>query len=625
MSAAKDKRPLAGVRQTARRRRGAWVAIFFAVLLLGGVVALFRGNVERVNTLWVGAEIAADGGMRVTEVIDYDFGAPHTTRHGIYRDLPDLPYDADSAEVSVTMDGVRMPWELDVGDRYEKPDGQREIATRIKVGDPDDSVTGVHRYRIQYTLSDVVQKGKIAWNAVGTGWQVDRSDVQIHVVAPYQLIGARCVQGTDGSVNPCTARPDGPGRLDVTLDRLHGHEGVTLYASGGQKPTGVPQTLPAPPSGAKAVGTTVESPLRVALFASCLTALCAGAAVGLLRLLGRDRTAQEGPGGPPGRIRRGLARRSAAPPPSAAVPPEGLSPAQGGILLAERVESHHQVAWLLSMTIEGRITVGGTAQNPTLRRRETADAPDDPAGSVDASIARSVLDTIFAGRDWVTLGPRDAQFRAGWQFLHRELAVWQETSDLWDEAAANRARLGRPVGIAATLLGFVTTAVGAWLGGGRHASGRTVLLLGLLAVGVGLALWLRSWELHRRSPRGTDLRLRTQAFQRYLADPSALSGDEPLDAERLELYTAWAVALDAAHAWDRAVADSTAAPRHRSTLTSGFFPGFALGLITASATSSVPPPSSSSNSSGGGSGAGFSSGSSGGVGGGSGGGGGGSW
>jgi len=382
--------------------------------------------------------------------------------------------------------------------------------------------------------------------------------------------------------------------------------------------------LPAPPSGPRAVGTTVQSPLRVALFVFCLTALCAGVAVGLLRLLGHDRTAQEGPGGAPGRTRRGFARRFAAPPLSSAVPPEGLSPAQGGILLAERVESHHQVAWLLSMAIEGRITVEGMAQNPVLWRRETADAPDDPAGSVDASVARSVLDTIFAGRESVTLGLRDAQFRAGWQLLHRELTAWQETSDLWDEAAANRARLGRPVGMAATLLGFVTTAVGAWLDGGRHASGRAILLLGVLAVGAGLALWLRSWELHRRSPRGTDLRLRTQAFQRYLADPPDLSGDEPLDTARLELYTAWAVALDAAHAWDRAVADSTAAPQHRcSTLTSGFFPGFALGLITASAASTAPPPSSSSNSSSGSGG--FGSGSSGDVGGGSGGGGGGSW
>ncbi|MFJ8871664.1 DUF2207 domain-containing protein [Streptomyces sp. NPDC102473] len=610
--------------QTAGPRRGAWVAIFFAVLLLGGVVALFRGNVERVNTLWVGAEIAADGNMRVTEVIDYDFGAPHTNRHGIYRDLPDLPYNADSAQVSVTMDGARIPWELDVGDRYEKPDGQREIATRIRVGDPEYIVTGVHRYRIQYTLSDVVQQGKIAWNAVGTGWQVDRSHVQIHVVAPNNLTGARCVRGTDGSERPCTARPHGAGRLDITLDRLDGHEGVTLYASGDQKPSGAPQTLPAPPSCAKAIGTTVQSPLHVALFASCLTALCAAAAVGLLRLLGRDRTAQEGPGGAPVRTGRGFARRSATPPLSSAVPPDGLSPAQGGILLAERVESHHQVAWLLSMAIEGRITVEGTARNPVLWRRDTVDAPDRLADSVDASIARSVLGTIFAGRDSVTLGLRDAQFRAGWQLLHRELTAWQKTSDLWDEAAANSARRGRPVGIAATLLGFVTTAVGAWLNGGRHASGRTALLLGLLAVGVGLALWLRSWELHRRSPRGTDLRLRTQAFQRDLADPPDLSGEEPLDAARLELHTAWAVALDAAHAWDRAVADSTAAPRHRSTLTAGFFPGFALGLITASAASTAPPPSSSSNSSGGG-GGGFGSGSSGDVGGGSGGGGGGSW
>ncbi|WP_107055839.1 DUF2207 domain-containing protein [Streptomyces griseus] len=97
--------------------------------------------------MWVGAEIAEDGSARVTEVIDYDFGHPADSRHGIYRDLPDLPYDEEAAKVVATMDGGRVPWELRVGDRYEEPDGQRRIATRIQVGDPDRTVTGVHRYR----------------------------------------------------------------------------------------------------------------------------------------------------------------------------------------------------------------------------------------------------------------------------------------------------------------------------------------------------------------------------------------------------------------------------------------------------------------------------------------------
>ncbi|WP_323376861.1 DUF2207 domain-containing protein [Streptomyces sp. RB17] len=85
--------------------------------------------------MWVGARIAADGSARITEVIDYDFGYPHTARHGIYRDLPDLPFDEDAAHVAVSMDGHRVPRELTAGDYYARrgtapahPRGQRAVA-----------------------------------------------------------------------------------------------------------------------------------------------------------------------------------------------------------------------------------------------------------------------------------------------------------------------------------------------------------------------------------------------------------------------------------------------------------------------------------------------------------------
>lgn len=615
MSAANDGRTRASWTLTRGRRRFTWLKIFFAALLLGGVVAGFRtgGNVERVNTMWVGAQVAADGSIRVTEVIDYDFGHPDTTRHGVYRDLPDLIDDQEYAKVAVTMDGHRVPWEFDVGDYYEAPDGRREIATRIKVGDPGGSVTGLHRYRIQYTLTDVVKKGRLAWDAVGTGWRVDRSGVQIHVTAPYQLTGIRCVRGADGSQRPCGAHENGPGRLDVTLDRLKGHEGVTLYAGRGPKPAGAPPALPAAPTGT-AVGTTVGSPWPPALLAFVLTLLCAAAAIWLLRLLGRDRIVEKAADGTPGRTRRISLERLAASLAPSPVLPEGLAPAEGGILLAERVESRHQVAWLLGAAIDGHIAIEGSEEYPTLVRRDPAGAPEDP-------VARAVLGSVFSGRDSVTLGLRDAAFRSAWQTLHHELTAWQESSDLWDGTAARLARAGRPVGIGLTLLGFVTAAVGAWLGGGRVAAGLPVLLTGVIAVGAGLALWVRSWELHTRTPRGTELWLQVEALRRYLMVPSSHRGDETLDEGRLELYTAWAVALDVAYAWDRAISESTVATRRGSTVASAFTSGYALGLMTASSSSSAAPPSSSGG--GGGGGGGFGGG--GDVGGGSGGGGGGSW
>ncbi|MFH8772405.1 DUF2207 domain-containing protein [Streptomyces sp. NPDC017958] len=583
-----------------QRRTRSLIGIFFLTLLLGGLVALARvgGNSERVTTMWVGARISADGSARITEVVDYDFGYPDTERHGIYRDLPDLPYDEDEADAAVTLDGHRVPWELTVGDYYLEPNGHREIATRIKVGDPDRAVTGVHRYRIRYTLRDVVKKGRLAWDAVGTGWTVDRSRVEIHAVAPYGLTGPRCVQGTDGSRKKCTAEQTDPGSLTVRVDRLRGKQGLTLYATRGGATS--PAALPAPPGG-EAVGTTVTHPLRIALRSVALALAVALVTIGLLRLAGRDRPAPAGADGSPG-----------TPAPSL-LPPQDLSPAQGGILAAEQVEPAHQAAWLLGLAADGHLTLGGAEHAPTLRRPNRGAGADDP-------VTREVLRYMFAGRAEITLGQYDSSFETGWRALARHLTQWQADSGLWDPAAVRRARLARPVGIAATVLGLLAGAVGAALGGGRHAVGGPLLGAGVIVFGVGLALWRRGWELHRRTPEGSAQLLRVEAFRRCLADPSAFADTEPLDDDQVRLCTAWAVALGLGDTWRHAVESSAVSTRRRASPAVRFGPALALGIVVTAAMSSRAPSSSGSGSSGGSGG-----GSSGGVGGGAGGGGGGSW
>jgi Predicted membrane protein (DUF2207) len=147
-------------------------------------VGALGGNTERVTGMWVSARIADDGSARITEVIDYDFGIGLQDRHGIYRDVPGLSdHDAD---VTVTSDSAPAQFLL--------------LTDRIRIGDPDEQVYGRHRYRIEYTLHDVAPDGKLAWDAVGTGWQVDLDVVKVEVVAPFALDGVRCVQGAEGSV-----------------------------------------------------------------------------------------------------------------------------------------------------------------------------------------------------------------------------------------------------------------------------------------------------------------------------------------------------------------------------------------------------------------------------------------
>ncbi|WP_330456735.1 DUF2207 domain-containing protein [Streptomyces sp. NBC_00820] len=605
-----------GRRTSVRRRRiRGLIGILAALLVLAASVGVARllGNEERVTRMWVGAEIAEDGSARITEVIDYDFGYRDTPRHGIYRDLPDLPYDHEEAKVRATEDGAVVPWELDYGDHYRRQDGGDEIATRIKVGDPGGGVEGLHRYRVQYTLQDVVKNGKLAWDAVGTGWRVDRADVEIHVVAPYGLTGTRCVHGGWNATDRCRVERTGPGALSVRLAVLKGKEGVTLYATGGKKGTGAADRLPAPPTG-KAVGTTVERPLKAVLLAVGAALAAAVIACGLLRVAGRDRYAPEGPDGTPGRARRvGHRGLISALTPSAALP-EGLTPAQGGVLLAERVEPEHRIAWLLGAAVDGHITLSGSTQAPTIRRG-TGIATADPD-------TRDILRRMLGGLDELTLGRYDPGFLAAWEAIGSHLERWQGSSGNWDESAARRVTVVRRVGTALAGAGFVTAVVGAVLGGGRNPAGDPALLAGAIALGAGLAAALFGMELHSRTPAGTRLWLRVEALRRYLADPAALPDSGHLDDRQVERYTAWAVALGLGSSWQRALEDSAVTTTRRTSTVRTLEPSLALGLHSACARTHTRPASSSSGSSGGSS---FNSGSSGSVGGGSGGGGGGSW
>jgi hypothetical protein len=194
----------------------------------GGVAAIAQtlANTERVTSMWVGAEIRADGSARITEVIDYDFGHSGAS-HGIYRDVPGDPFVGD--DVRVSMDGHKVPWEDTYGDYYRDETGRQDQADRLKVGDAGRLVSGVHRYRIQYTLPEVVKGGRLAWDAVGTGWKVDRSDVEIHVVGVHDFTGLRCRHGSWDRGQPCTAEQREPGHLVVELGKLKGSEGLTLY------------------------------------------------------------------------------------------------------------------------------------------------------------------------------------------------------------------------------------------------------------------------------------------------------------------------------------------------------------------------------------------------------------
>ncbi|HZC99422.1 MAG TPA: DUF2207 domain-containing protein [Actinomycetes bacterium] len=579
----------AGMRIRAHRRLD-MVLLLIGALLVGGAATIGAvvGDGERVTGLWAGAAIGSDGRAGIVEVIDYDFGTKQ--RHGIFRDVPGLSPDAQVAVSSATAP-ADMTLEY-IG-----------AATRIRIGDPARTITGRHRYKLAYPLDDVAPEGRLAWGAVGTQWPVGIGNVEVHVVAPFQFEGIRCVQGEAGSQRPCDITQPAPGHLVATISTLRAGQGATLYATGGRRLEHAP--LLSVPSSGRPADATSGVPLA-GLVAAAAALVGAVLTSWLVRRAGRERVARGGRADAGWAGTAMEARVDAAKLGSLATvefsPPAELTPAQGGIVLAERVGQNQKVAWLIGAATDGHLDIEQDGQRVTLVRRPRQD---------ESSTSRT-LDTAFGARERLTLGVYDPPFAAAWQEIGDELKAWQQTSGLWDVAGELHRKLAWMLGAVVVVGGLAIAGVGGAVANRWSWVWLALLAWGALLAGAGLAALVRGWELRVRTPLGCELWLRVESFRRFLAGPQAQHLEEAANRGALGEYTAWAVALGEIDRWSRLVGASA---RCANDPVGRRYSDMAPYLYPATRSSTVQPSSSGSSSDGGG----------GGSGGGAGGGGGGSW
>lgn len=560
-------------------------------LATAGVAALgaAAGKPERVAGMWVGASLD-DAGAAVTEVIDYDFGIQ--SRHGIYRTIPGLDLD----------DEVRVASASAPDDIYRRTSTRLggEDGTKLQIGHPDKTISGRHRYRIDYRHPGLLAGDRLEWDAVGTAWDVGIGEAEVHVVAPWRFDGLACAKGRTGARGGCRLEQPEPGHLVVRVGTLDKGEGVTIFADRAADLPTAPE-LPVPPTKAPPdQGTGLALPAGAAgvagLGAAALTSR-------LVRRAGRERVGTGGAAevawaaddGPTSEVRLDHAELAAMATTEFA-PPAELTPSMGGIVYAESVRDEHKVAWLIEMAIDGAVLLDEKGRHVRLVRlgRGRADSEE-------------LLDRMFGGRSEVDLKSYDATFAAGWKDLGTVLGTWKQQSGLWDEVGRTRTIFARFFGGLATLAGLAGAGVCAAMAA-RHGSGWVVpcVVAGLLAGG-GIAALVRSWELKVRTPAGSGLWLRVESFRRFLAGSEAHHAEEAAKRGVLREYTAWAVALGEIDRWKDAVATSSVTdPAGLSYI------HVAPMLVASTARASTAP----SSSSGGGGGS---------VGGGGGGGGGGSW
>ena len=303
------------------------------LLLAAGPAAAGDAGGERIRSYQVSLEVRPDGSMQVRETLEYDFGG--NARHGIERDIDteqrydgsrDRRYPVSEIEVS----SPTAPDQVQVTES-----GGR---TRLRIGDPDRTITGRATYRISYLVAAATtryaDRDELYWNAVGPGWSVpvDRAEVQ---VGGAQVTGAACYAGRPGTRTPCpSARPDGS---------------TATYGAGPLAAGDALTVVAAFPAGSVAAAAPVlVDRLTLRRFAAGRPAVVLPVAAVLVALpLWRLVTV----------VRRRRARAAAVPPAAAAEPPPGMRPVLVSTVLHGRFKPVDQSALLLDLAARGYLSI----------------------------------------------------------------------------------------------------------------------------------------------------------------------------------------------------------------------------------------------------------------------------
>ncbi len=573
------------------------VVLVLAGLAFAGCLGPAVGP-ERIAAYDVVAQIRPDRTVAIREVIDWDFGGDE--RHGIFRTIPATGGAPDAIEVS----SPTAP------DQFTETSMGGE--TEIKIGDPDRTISGRHRYVITYVLPAVIDGDLLALDAIGDEWPVGSDHVTVTLIGA-QLDDTGCFTGPLGSDEEC-AIEEVDGGYRVEADDLEAREAITVQGFVGEiTEAAVP---PAPPF----VDRDGSDRIGWAGIVAGLGLLTAAVVYLGCRLLGRNEVA----GG--GATEAAFATGAFGPDGTRLVPddemgelagldfvpPRDVEPWQAAVVLREKIDSRTVGAWFSSLAGHDIVTMDGGGSSGSLALR-----PGPRAAEADAVVA-PILNQALGDRDEVRLGTYDARFATAWGQAGRAIEAWTASAGVFRRRPP---RYG--VRSAGGLPGWVSCvvpavfAVGA--GGSALATGlRSGVAAVVVTVAVVGALALVCYSVLTRglTAAGSAIALRSESFRRFLHDSEAQHVEWAWQHGLLREYSAWAVALGEADAWNRALSASSVPPPEITSNSNVLVPA----LYASSFSSTTTAPQTSSSSSGGSSsfsGGGFSGGGGGGGGGGS--------
>ncbi len=188
---------------------------------------------ERIRDFQTNIVIQKDGSMKVLETIQYDFGTAF--RHGIYRDIPEIVYRENSNRYLLRYRVLGVSDEQGMAYRFTTLHSADHL--RIKIGDPNRTITGSHTYVLAYEVRGALtyfnDHTELYWNATGDQWDVPIYSASATVILPGQVVGNQlklaCYTGVLGSSQSNCSFPDRSGEMKFTTSQpLLSKEGMSV-------------------------------------------------------------------------------------------------------------------------------------------------------------------------------------------------------------------------------------------------------------------------------------------------------------------------------------------------------------------------------------------------------------
>lgn len=196
---------------------------------------------EGIQRFSVEAAVNDDGSIDVTETIVYDFASRQA--HGIERyvttsgvwtgEPPEGEEDGDYIR-RTPISNIEVRSTTGAPDRFEVFD-EEDYNTRIRVGDPNRTISGEQTYVVSYRLGGVINEfdehDELYYNVTGNGWAVPMADVSLVVEFPGEPNRVACYAGRFESRLSCDSITIDGNTAVANQARLHSNEGLTVVVA----------------------------------------------------------------------------------------------------------------------------------------------------------------------------------------------------------------------------------------------------------------------------------------------------------------------------------------------------------------------------------------------------------